>query len=109
MFGKTQPALLLFALVLAVLTVWAAHTAAQATGAVMLTCELAEHVQLDAGVEPIHASHLGDHHHDVPHLIAALSAASPVHKALRRDAAPFALAPSPIYLIKRPPRAWLLT
>ena len=106
MLGKTKPVLLVFALVLAFFTVWASHTAAQATGAPSFTCELAEPVQQGAGVEHFHGS---DHHHDVPHLIAALSITSPAKKALRLDAGQYALPPSPIFLIKRPPRAWLLT
>jgi hypothetical protein len=107
--GRTQPALLLFALVMAMFTVWAAHTVSPATGALSATCGFAEPLQQAAGVEHFHASHLGDHHHDVPHLIAVLSFASPDKKSVPIDAAQHALPPSPIFLIKRPPRAWMLT
>ncbi|GLK90389.1 hypothetical protein [Pseudomonas turukhanskensis] len=107
--GRTQPALLLFALVMALFTVWAAHTVSPATGALSATCEFAEPLQQAAGVEHLHASHLGDHHHDIPHLVAALTLSSPGKKSARIEAAQLALPPSPIFLIKRPPRAWMLT
>lgn len=109
MLGKTKPALLVLALVMAFFTAWAAHAVAQAPDAPSVTCERVEPMQQNAGVDHFHASQLGDHHHDVPHLIAALLFASPAEKSPELDAAQYPVPSSPIFLIKRPPRAWLLT
>jgi len=109
MLSRAKPKLLVFTLALAFFTVWAAYSILETSSDHLPTWKLAEHIQQEVGVDHFHTSHIGDHHHDVPHLISGLSFNGQADTSLRPDVEQSALPPSPIFLIKRPPRVWLLT
>lgn len=105
----------IFALVLAILLAWAGHTSALFMGSNLQAwvgddtghahTHADEVLACAAYGDHCHSSLTADHVHETPHLAARLSISTLPERARPIEAPRYAIAPSPIFLIERPPRA----
>ena len=101
-----------FALVLAILMTWAGHTSALFMGPSQSAGSEGAHAHAhDEGVFACaacaghyHASLTADHVHETPHLSTLLSISTQPERVQPINAPRHSIAPSPIFLIERPPR-----
>lgn len=112
MFGNSRPTLLVIALALAFFTAWAGHTYSALNTLLHPSWEVASSTAQnhhDHGEDHTHTSLIGDHQHDVPHLVTALRMPQLIERSPHVNAVPADLPTPPVFLIKRPPRSELLT
>lgn len=103
---------MVIALALAFFTAWAGHTYSALNTLLHPSWEVASasaQSHHEHGEDHTHSSLIGDHQHDVPHLITALGIAQQIDRSPHQDALRIELPTPPIFLIKRPPRSRLLT
>lgn len=114
MLTKPISAKVIFALALAILMAWAGHTSALFMGASQPAWsgndDAHSHAHGDgafvcvACVDHYHSSLTADHVHETPHLTTLLSISTLPERAQPIEAPRYAIPPSPIFLIERPPR-----
>lgn len=115
MLNKPISTKVIFALALAILMAWVGHTSALFMGASQQAWDgggdtIHWHSQGDEALtcaaygDHCHSPLTADHLHEMPHLTSLLSIGTRPERAQPIAAPRHAIAPSPIFLIERPPR-----
>jgi hypothetical protein len=118
MLSKSISTKVIIALALAILMAWAGHTSALFMGSSQQTVDgydtAHSHTHGDGALacaaygDHCHSPLTADHLHETPHLTTLLTISTQPERAQPIEAPRYAIPPSPIFLIERPPRATLL-
>jgi hypothetical protein len=106
MANKIRSFIVACALLLAVMTAWGTHisTSLIATGHSAMAIEHAADAQDDYCSDHVHTPTMGDHQHEIPHLVRPPLLKSYVALTFRHTGSSYPLPDAPFFQIKRPPR-----